>query len=353
VEHFDSIDDVLEVLQKEVVADEMRARYPLHARYEYLWMAAGSLIPSVCSPFISPFLYRGQIARYRPCLASVFRGLKCDVYDGRGLSDLLPVDRIRLFVERIRLEEFVLALCDHPAMEYAAQIGLCMQPFGLAQHYEMATDQLDLSQDHNVAAFFATNYRIASEWVPASQGLGVIYRVRTGPLLDSRPGHVEFVGKQVLPRPEQQKAFTLRLPIAYDFERMNVEVFTFRQVPSCGRRLQDRYSGGAALFPPDVMAEVAETIRSEKTISRHVVEWLMDYDEHSREYMTDSTGELYRLIWEHLGVRVSNRGRFSLTASQQQIARVAVEQVKSTFLHNVGAIAVREQKGNLSDPWQR
>lgn len=74
-------------------------------------------------------------------------------------------ERVRLFVDRVRLEEFLLALCDHPALDYAEQIGLRLQPYGLAQHYEMATDQLDLTQDHNVAVFFATNRRIGNEWV--------------------------------------------------------------------------------------------------------------------------------------------------------------------------------------------
>lgn len=83
----------------------------------------------------------------------------------RGWESLSLAERVRLFVDRVRLEEFLLALCDHPALDYAEQIGLRLQPYGLAQHYEMATDQLDLTQDHNVAVFFATNRRIGNEWV--------------------------------------------------------------------------------------------------------------------------------------------------------------------------------------------
>lgn len=344
-QQFDSVDDVLLFLEENIVADEVRERYPLHAKYEYLWASDGSLIPSMCQPFVSPFIYRGQVSRHSPCLPSVFRGLSKEADPVRGWESLSPSDRAKLFVERVRLEEFLLALQDHPASAYAREIGLRMQPFGLAQHYEMATDRLDLTQDHHVAAFFATNQRVGGEWVPVEEGMGVIYRIHTESFFRNRPKHFECVGKQFLSRPEQQKAFTLTLPLVCDFESLPVEIFTFRQDRLSALRLNDRFSGGLSLFPPDVMADVASEIRSEESISHQVAEGLLSYDKPTRAYLADSVTGYKALVRGRSASRVSARERITLSESQLEIAASAVERMRSTFLNGVGAIAVRDVGG--------
>lgn len=342
VRHFESINEVLDLLEKDVVAGDMRKQFPLHAKYEYLWAADGTLIPSMCSSFVSPFIHRGQVARYRPCLPNVFRGLSQGADHARGWESLPLADRAKLFVERVRLEEFTLALLDHPACRYAKEIGLRLQPFGLAQHYEMATDRLDLTQDHHVAAFFATNARVGDEWMPVDGGVGVVYRIHTSSLFHSDSEHIECVGKQFLPRPEEQKAFTLTLPLGYDFERLPIEILTFQQRESYAKELNDRFAGGASLFPPDVMAEVAAAIRSESSISRHVAASLLSYDKPTQEYLADQTNNLEAFVAHHQNMRVSERDRITLTRSQQENASSAVEHMRSTFLKGIGAIAVRK-----------
>lgn len=341
VKHFNSIDEVLTLLQKDVVAGEMQQLFPLHSKYEYLWAAGGSLVPSIGSSFISPFVYRGQITRYQPCLPGVFRGLSAEVDRAIGWSSLSFPERAKLFVERVRLEEFVMALRDHPASAYAHEIGLRLDPFGLAQHYEMVTDRIDLTLDHLVAAFFATNMRSGDEWVPARDGVGVFYRLHTASMYESRQEHFVCIGKQTFPRPGEQKAFSLTLPLSYDFERLPVEVFTFQHAESCGRRLNDHFKGGALLFPPDVMAEVAQAIRLERSIPRQIATWLLGYDKTSREVLADSLGQFEDLLARHSDFRVSERDRITLTVAQQERALVGVEGMKSNFLEGVGAIAVR------------
>lgn len=108
-----------------------------------------SYLPSLASPFWSSFLYRGQVKRHPRCIPSVFRGLQFVDHPQK----LTRRERAQCFLERVRLEEFLLALADHPAVAYAREIGLKMNCEALAQHYEMATDRLDLSQDPEVAAF--------------------------------------------------------------------------------------------------------------------------------------------------------------------------------------------------------
>lgn len=339
--HFSSIDDLIEWVERDLVSAGMREMFPLHANYEYLWSSEGTLVPSPCSSFASPFLYRGQVERYQPCITSVFRGLDPESDFSLGWKGLSKRDRARLFIERVRLEEFVLALLDHPARGYAKEIGLRLNPIGLAQHYEMATDRLDLTQDHGVAAFFATNRCVDNEWVPVSEGVGVVYRVRTSLLDEVSPSRLECLGKQSLPRPGEQKAFTLTLPLSYDFERLPTEVLTFDQVGTCSLRLNGDYYGGASLFPPDVMADIAASIRSEHSIPRGVADWLLSHGDPALEYLGEDAGEFEALIERYSEVRVSGRERLTLTRSQHEQATSSLEETKLTFLDNVGAIAVR------------
>lgn len=343
--HFASIDELLEWAERDVVADQLRKSLPLHAKYEYLWSAEGILMPSPCSPFVSPFLYRGQISRHRPCVASVFRKLSPGAGKGSGWAGLTNRDRAALFVDRVHLEEFVLALLDHPASGYAKEIGLRLNPIGLAQHYEMATDRLDLSMDHSVAAFFATNRFSDGAWVPVTEHEarepGVVYRIRTRALDEIRPKRLECLGKQSLPRPDEQKAFALTLPLASDFELFPVEVLTFDQVGSRSRQLNDRFSGTASLFPPDVMADVANSIRSEGSISMSVAEWILSQEDPCRRYLGDGLTDWKAFVESHSDVRVSSRDRISLSASELDQATASVNKLRLTFLDNVGAIAVR------------
>jgi len=339
IQHFDSIEDVLAALQKEVVADELRNHFKLDG-IEYLWTSDGTLIPSITSDYSSPYLYRGQTKRYRPCVPSVFRGLS-QVDHPLKLS---PVERARCLVDRIKLEEFTLALEAHPATHYAQEIGLRMHPFALAQHYELPTDRIDLTQNHAVAAFFATNSCKNGVWLPERDGIGVVYRLHLRSFLQHYPDSLVCIGKQALPRPGEQKAYTFTLPLGFDFELFPMEIYTFEQVESCGQRLSDHFSGGTLLFPPDVMAEVANTIKTAPTLSRQLVNALLRANRLPSEWLVGDLVANEVLLRENSGVHVSGRSPIAMDASQLERALVSVETMRRNFLKGVGALAMRRVK---------
>ncbi|HJR72103.1 MAG TPA: FRG domain-containing protein [Luteimonas sp.] len=334
-QHFDSIEQVLALFDQETVADELRNYFRLEG-IDYLWTAEGALIPSITAPFASPYLYRGQVARYRPCVPAVFRGLE-QTHHPRKLP---PADRARSFVDRVRLEEFVLALEAHPASAYAREIGLRLRPYALAQHYELATDRLDLTQDHRVAAFFATHTKENGAWVPIKDGVGVMYRLPRRPFENHFQERLECIGKQALPRPGEQKGYALVLPLGEDFEALPVEIHTFSQVEIAGRRISDQFDGGSALFPPDVMAEVAATIKSEPSISRQVVDRVLGGEVAPLDGRSGVFVRTMAFLDQHSTVRISEREPISLSSSQLDRALAGVETMRSTFLKGVGALAV-------------
>lgn len=310
---------------------------------EYIWTREGCLIPSIASPFASPYLYRGQVARYQPCLPSVFRGLTAC---GRRAwhPDWLTVrEKLGLIAHRARLEEFVRVIADHPASAYAREIGLKLHPVPLAQHYEMATDRIDLTQDHMVAAFFATNSYSNGCWAPVKDGVGVMYRLLSRPFSRTFPDHMICIGKQTFPRPGEQKAYAFTIPLGRDLERFPIEIYTFRHSESCGKKINCRFNGGSSLFPKDVMSEVSDLIRSDESISREILCWLMENDGPCRDLFSLSFDELERLAALH-DLKISGRSPVALTFSQRKDANNAVSEMRDGFLKNVGALAVRRVK---------
>lgn len=339
VQHFDSIEDVLAVLQKEVVADELRNLFKLDG-IEYLWTSDGTLIPSITSDFSSPYLYRGQTRRYHPCFPGVFRDLS-QVDHPLKLS---PVERARCLVDRIKLEEFTLALEAHPATHYAQEIGLRMHPFALAQHYELPTDRIDLTQNHVVAAFFATNSYKNGVWLPERDGVGVMYRLHLRSFLQHYPGNLVCIGKQALPRPGEQKAYTFTLPLGFDFERFPMDIYTFEQVESCGQGLSDHFKGGTSLFPPDVMSEVASTIKTATTLSRQLVDALLRANRLPPELLAGDLVANEIFLRENSDVHVADRSPIAMDSSQLKRALASVKAMRRNFLKGVGALAVRRTK---------
>ncbi|QIL20206.1 FRG domain-containing protein [Thermomonas sp. HDW16] len=339
VQHFDSIEDVLVVLQREVVADEMRNLFRLDG-IEYLWTSDGTMIPSITSDFVSPYLYRGQTARHRPCLPSVFRGLSAVDHPQK----LTPAERARCFVDRVKLEEFTLALEMHPASRYAREIGLRVHPYALAQHYELPTDRIDLTQDHAVAAFFATNSCKNGVWLPERDGIGIVYRLHRNSFSEHYPDNLVCIGKQALPRPGEQKAYAFTLPLGFDFERFPMDIYTFQQVESCGQRLNDHFKGGDSLFPPDVMAEVANTIKAATTLSRQVVTRILGLDKSPPLPATKALEMNETFLRMHSSVHVSDREPIAMNSSQRKRAQASVKRMRRTFLKGVGALAVRKVK---------
>lgn len=355
VEHFGSINEVMALLRSEVPDN------PFHGMKggAYNWVRDGDearLLPSPCASFSSPFLYRGQTERYSPCLPGVFRGMPMV----KRLQDLSNLDEAKLFLARIRMEEFLAALPQHPSYAYSRELKLVIFAEALAQHYEINTDRIDLTQDADVAAFFATNWRDENGcWHPAREGQGVIYRAVISDLMRSlgekREDKLEWIGKQAWPRPGEQKAWTLRLPLGADFEKFPVDIFTFDHQEKCSAHFHDLFEQGAKLFPPDVLSELADQIRSSTTVDRKALSdmvkgWYGWIPEDQHEQALDACAAF---LWDHFGVDVEDRGVIQLSPEQLTRAQAQTEQMKKTFLDDVGLLMVRRVKPEETAAYRR
>lgn len=343
--HFDSVAHAMAFLRSEIPENPF---HPMKDGKAYVWARDGDearLLPSPGASFSSPFLYRGQIARHSPCVPGVFRGLPL-VRDFQKLSHL---DQAKLFLARVRMEEFLAALPQHPAHAYSRQLKLAIFGEALAQHYELPTDRLDLTQDPDVAAFFATNWRDdEGVWHPVREGQGVIYRSAVSDLRqvlgDAREHMLEWIGKQAWPRPGEQKAWTLCLPLGGDFEGLPVDILTFDHHEDASLHFHEMFARGKTLFPPDVLSELADQVRSSPTVDRNLVGKMIRLEDMSESQFQEALDACAVYLLDHFQVGLVDRGALALSPEQMSLAQAQTDQLKATFLDDVGILAVRQVK---------
>lgn len=255
------------------------------------------------------FLYRGQVEEKLPCVPTLGR---IDTLEGRLLS----------LCRGVAFEE---ALQAHPFVNKAQQFGIHVDIEGLAQHYGLATDMLDLTGSFAVASFFATS-RWNTEngcYLPIGDNgsPGVIYRVTACILEDRQPESFHLVGWQPLPRPEQQRAFAVRMKPGQDFVH---DVFTterayFKQSAAISHRIWKEFDEGRALFPNDPAAQLSRQAQNlmefteeqlERAWARYEIWECRHYTPEQRRSLEVSSGIDVRsstaLTWNHLDVETRN-----------------------------------------------
>ena len=90
-----------------------------------------------------PFLFRGQTKDFGKCLPSIYRE-----EDKQSAA--------YLFLERLREVEFTELIKEHPVVKgFFNRHHFSVDYIGLAQHYGLKTDILDLTNNLDVALFFA------------------------------------------------------------------------------------------------------------------------------------------------------------------------------------------------------
>lgn len=283
-------------------------------------------------------LFRGQNARYSPCLSSLARGLP-RVAD---LSDL-PMHGMAKLAERlVRRCWYIDELQLHPATQWAATQSLHSFEDALAQHYGIPTGYMDLTESFDVACFFATCYMDHSGvWQPCADGVGVVY---------SLPIHhipiglhaLQPIDLQVLPRPREQFGWVINCGINCDFEDIpGLHIFDFRHDESVSRHFLERFSMGNALFPPDAMAAVADRIMKSRTIPKTKTETVAtDLCNQVNGYSGKHHDILTALTVDPFSLQFSNDLNMFDDLLQQQAGAEWTSR-RTSFLNNVGFKLVR------------
>lgn len=280
-------------------------------------------------PFSASTLYRGQNARYLPMLPSIARGLQSS--DIGKMYESSISDQALIVLRLAQSWWFSKELSYHPISLHAARQGLDLDPIALAQHYGIPTGFLDLTDDFNVSAFFATCQETKSGWQAVDSGTGVIYRVnlrnsgvQSGALTEN-PFQTPFgnytpIGPQQLPRPSEQCAWMTELPLCHSFEGWpNVDMLLFHHDRDIGKHFLGMYAGGERLFPVDPLANVAAEILACREIPIDIVDAALD----------SFSRDPYGILSKHLPAL---RKEISTLATQVNYRRLLLDQCVAPLL---------------------
>lgn len=276
-------------------------------------------------------MYRGQTREHSSCTPTLARLKKTE-------------DQLLALCRRVAFED---AIGEHPMVRMAEQARLLDSPLyvdreGLAQHYGLATDMLDVTSNFDVACFFATCAWDESQRryspVPSNEKAGVMYRITPALLMGMGPseeafGPVHIVGWQPLPRPEQQRAYVVKMKPREDFTSLpTVETFYFRHQEHISHRVWEAFDQGDVLFPKDAAAELATQAETLTGFTHDQIErawerlsqWTLEtYDAEKRKNVESTAGiciiKTPDLNWDGLGVETSeekNREAFEAMLSR-------------------------------------
>ena len=234
-----------------IVSDDNEGIHAIVDQHGYMRLQSGVEMPM--------YMYRGQTEEFVPCLPALGR--------------LKTVES--QFLALCRNVAFEDALGEHPYVRIAEQTDFLGMPLyidkqGLAQHYGLATDMIDLTCNFDVASFFAVckwdGHEKKYRPVTSSSNPGVIYRIAPFSLLsiawaekaERWDDAFSIVGWQPLPRPEQQRACGVKLHNGQDFLSVpTVQKVYFRHSEDVSMQIWNAFDQGAALFPNDAAATLA------------------------------------------------------------------------------------------------
>lgn len=157
---------------------------------------------------------------------------------------------------------------------------ICINLTGMAQHYGLHTDYLDITNNFDVACFFATCKYQDGNYYPLGNisKPGVIYKVDEGilpPFVENEHNkeiELEYLGWQPLPRPEQQRASVLRVSKHTNLDTVSgVEKYYFKHSQSQSQRVWKQFDEGKALFPDDSAADLANQCKQLNTFTKEQV----------------------------------------------------------------------------------
>lgn len=224
------------------------------------------LVPQVGTLY---FLYRGQNTEVVPCIPSLYRGNPSEV---------------EIFIERMRLVVFRRLLNSHPVIEhFFKRHHFKVDDEGLAQHYGLKTEVLDLTSNLDVALFFATCWYDSARdrycyYDDGQEHEAILYVFN--PILDNEPtpslreenymNHsIRPIGLQVFPRPGVQEGYGLHIPIGE-----SVKCYMYRFTFTCedSKRYYEKFKNGDALWVKDKFVAKVASIAKQESFSFKVFE---------------------------------------------------------------------------------
>lgn len=232
---------------------------PLPGQFEQVQRKDGKimLVPAAMDYTV---LFRGQGGFFYPCKPTLYRGDKTE---------------LDIFICRLKQVEFELLISTMPVVRYFRHKNYLVDAKGLAQHYGLDTDVLDLTSSFDVATFFAMCDHDSTNdvYVPKKedkQYIGYIYAYPA--LFEAMSGtneqstlyadQVSCIGLQPFERPGRQSGFSMELKQGRSFQGY---VYSFTYTKEDSEFIYNHFNhDGRRLWESDIISGRARLIRDTK-----------------------------------------------------------------------------------------
>lgn len=247
------------------------------------------------------FLYRGQTQYHSHCTPTLYRNNPSE---------------IEIFLARLQTVEFEMVLRHHPAVQDIIEDGWYVHFPGLAQHYGIKTELLDLTSDYKTAAFFAVcQYsKSAGSYKPISTSntkYGIMYK---SPVLvlqgDISEPKLDIIGLQPFLRPGLQKAYSYKLSKG---EHFPAHKMLFKHSKSASKKIYERFEGGSLILPKDPIYTKAVEITTGQNFSSAT------FQEVLIRYPFNKDKEYYLKELEHIKKNVVNGQPHNFSTKQTKL----------------------------------
>jgi len=311
--HFDSpweLKEAISLFQKSRLShDELNCKYPSvlppEGKFERIRVSSGKyiLLPIAID---YAYLFRGQGRDYPKNRPTLYRQEK---------------DEFELFIQHLKIMEFRNFLLHLPQLRFFESNNYHIDYVGLAQHYGLQTDMMDLTSDIDVALFFAmcdipkggTEYVCKVENKPY---IGYIYCVPTydfsmkhGKLGETFWGtKLSSIGLQPFERPGAQKGFAYRIE---NGEELKSLVYSFSYTRKDSETIFRKFSYGSTLWQDDALARIARKIDDSRQFSYNAFNSCVKV--HGNKRLD------YRTILKKGGYNLCNRPNYILPSEVQLI----------------------------------
>lgn len=214
--------------------------------------------------------YRGQNEDFGVCKTSLDR---CNSRE----EQFLNICRTIAFEELLDVHPFIIFTHN---MEFNKN-PFCINLTGMAQHYGLHTDYLDITNNFDVASFFATCTYQDGKYYPIGniEKLGIIYKIIEmvfSPFMQNKETkniEVEYLGWQPLPRPEQQRASVLKVTKNTNLDTIDgIKKYCFKHSISQSRKIWKQFDEGKILFPHDSAADLANECKKLNSFTKEQIE---------------------------------------------------------------------------------
>lgn len=266
------------------------------------------------------FLYRGQTQYYPQCIPILYRNNPSEM---------------EIFLARLQTIEFEMALRNHPAVKDIIEDGWHVNFLGIAQHYGIKTELLDLTSDYRTAAFFAVCQYNESEdsYQPISNSndkYGIMYKslfLALNPPTTSEP-KLDVVGLQPFSRPGLQKAYSYKLSKNGHFPAHKM---LFKHSEDASEKIFEMFEGGKRIVPKDpIHTKAIEIIKGDNFSSTAFQEVLNRY-----QFNKDKSYYLNEL--EHKEIRIVDGHPHNFSTKQNRMFKKQwYRKNKNEFYQQIG-----------------